>query len=417
MTPTNTRYKVLSMCVMLAAITYLDRVCIANLAPHIIRDLGLSPVQMSFVFSAFTIAYGVFEMPTGYWGDRVGTRRVLTRIVAWWSSFTVATAAAWNYSSLLVIRFLFGVGEAGAWPNAGKTISMWFPAAERGRAQGIFFAGAHGAGGLTPLLVAALLTVMPWRGVFIAFGMIGFVWAFFWWKWFRDDPGNHPAVNQAERDLIYASRRVLSKHELNWSQLGAMLRNKHLLLLCLAYFTQSYGFYFYITWCPTYLEKARGFSAVQLGFAAGLPLFLCAIADVVGGIANDAACRRFGVRMGRAIMGVSSFSLASITMLAGVYVQDPILAVWLIAIAAGMGAMPLGAFWSGVLQLGGPHAGLAGAAMNTAGQLGGTLSPIVIGYVLQTFNDWDAPLYLTGILYTVGALCWFFIDAEKGEQG
>src|SRR5262245_2659500 len=133
------RYRVLAFTVALAGITYLDRVCISQTAGDIRRDLGLSKEQMGLVFSAFTIAYAIFEMPTGAWGDRIGTRRLLTRIVVWWSSFTIATAAAFNYASLLLVRFLFGMGEAGAFPNVSKTFSRWFPAAERGTAQGIFF--------------------------------------------------------------------------------------------------------------------------------------------------------------------------------------------------------------------------------------------------------------------------------------
>ena len=155
------RYRVLALAVVMAGITYLDRVCIAQAAPEIRSDLGLSEQQMGFVFSAFTIAYAVFEIPSGAWGDRVGTRRVLARIVVWWSSFTIATAAAFSYASMLAVRFLFGMGEAGAFPNASKAFSRWFPVAERGTAQGIFFAGAHLGGGLTPLLVSALLHIMP----------------------------------------------------------------------------------------------------------------------------------------------------------------------------------------------------------------------------------------------------------------
>src|SRR4051812_3288933 len=157
---TRVRYEVLAFTVALAAITYLDRVCIAQTAPAMMRDLGLSKTQMGFVFSAFTLAYALFEIPTGAWGDRIGTRRVLTRIVVWWSSFTIATAAAFNYASLLALRFLFGIGEAGAFPNVSKTFSRWFPVTERGTAQGIFFAGAHLGGGLTPFLVSALLNLV-----------------------------------------------------------------------------------------------------------------------------------------------------------------------------------------------------------------------------------------------------------------
>jgi ACS family glucarate transporter-like MFS transporter len=143
MTQSRVRYTVLAFAVALGAITYLDRVCISITAPHIMRELSLDQVQMSFVFSAFTLAYAIFEIPTGYWGDRIGTRSVLTRIVLWWSTFTALTAAAFSYPWLLAVRFLFGIGEAGAWPNVAKTFSRWFPSSERGTAQGIFFMGAH----------------------------------------------------------------------------------------------------------------------------------------------------------------------------------------------------------------------------------------------------------------------------------
>ncbi|MBX6313273.1 MAG: MFS transporter, partial [Isosphaeraceae bacterium] len=285
------RYQVLAFTVALAAVTYLDRVCIAQTAPEMMRDLGLSKVQMGFVFSAFTIAYALFEIPTGAWGDRIGTRRVLTRIVAWWSSFTIATAAAFDYVSLLAVRFLFGMGEAGAFPNVSKTFSRWFPVAERGTAQGIFFAGAHLGGGLTPLLVAALLNYMPWRLVFVTFGAIGFLWALAWFRWFRDDPAEHPAVSPEELKYIEAGRAAEVPHRLDLNALGRILTDRNLVALCLMYFTQAYGFYFNITWLPTYLEKARGFSATRLGLLAGLPLMLSALADLLGGLTTDRVTR------------------------------------------------------------------------------------------------------------------------------
>ncbi len=165
---TRVRRKVLAMTVALAAITYLDRVAIGVARPYIARDLDLTQTQMGYVFSAFYLSYALFEIPTGWWGDKVGTRRVLTRIVCWWSAFTVMTGFAFSYSSLLAIRFLFGAGEAGAWPNVARTFSRWFPRRDRGTVQGTFFMGAHLAGGLTPLLATALLAYMSWRMLFVA---------------------------------------------------------------------------------------------------------------------------------------------------------------------------------------------------------------------------------------------------------
>jgi ACS family glucarate transporter-like MFS transporter len=410
---TRVRFLVLAFGVALAAVTYLDRVCISVTAKYIMRDLSLSELQMSFVFSAFTMAYAIFEVPTGYWGDRIGTRRVLTRIVVWWSSFTVLTAAAFSYPSLLAVRFLFGIGEAGAWPNVARTFSRWFPASERGTAQGIFFMGAHLAGGLTPLLVSALLARLPWRAVFVIFGMVGFVWAAAWYRWFRDEPSKHPSVNAAEVQKIESGRRIEAAHPLRLSDFARLLRNRNIIGLCLSYFTQSYGFYFYITWLPTYLERERGFSAVRLGVLAGLPLILSVLADLVGGIATDYASRRFGLRWGRAGVGVISCLGASIAMLFGAGVQDGVSAAILIAIAAASSNLMLGASWGSCIDIGGSQTGLIGGVMNTAGQVGGIVSPIILALILRYFSSWSAPLYLTGLLYSLGALAWCMVDASK----
>ena len=201
-TPSRTRYRVVALATGLAMITYLDRACLATLAPGIVRDLGLSTVQMGFVFTAFQLAYALFEIPTAWWADRQGTRAVLSRIVLWWSCLTAATGAAFSYPVLLGIRFLFGMGEAGAWPCVARTFSRWIPVRERGTVQGIFFAGAHLTGGLTPVLVLWMLHFMSWRAIFVCFGAVGFVWVAIWHTWFRNDPSEHPAVNAAELQTI-----------------------------------------------------------------------------------------------------------------------------------------------------------------------------------------------------------------------
>ncbi len=407
------RYRVLALAVLLAAITYLDRVCISLTAPAMMRDLGLSKVQMSLVFSAFTLAYGLFEIPTGWWGDRVGTRRVLTRIVIWWSSFTIATAAAFNYASLLVIRFLFGAGEAGAWPNAARTFSRWFPVTERGTAQGIFFMGAHLGGAVTPILVTSMLVIMPWRAVFVVFGMIGFVWAWVWYRWFRDDPELHSAVSPAELEHIRHGRGASDSHHLDAAGWRRILTNRSLLALCAAYFTQGYSFYFFITWLPTYLESARGFTATTLGVMAGLLLLMSVLADFFGGVTTDRLTRRFGLRIGRCGVGGVSLLLAGILLTTGTATENSYVAVALISLALAFSNFLLGASWGTCVDIAGGHAGVVSACMNTAGQIGGFLSPIVTALFVEHYASWSAPLYLCGILYFAGALCWWFIDPRR----
>jgi MFS family permease len=408
--PTRTRYRVLALAVLLAGITYLDRICIAITAPEMMKELGLTKVQMSWVFSAFTLAYGLFEIPTGHWGDRVGTRRVLTRIVVWWSSFTVLTAAAFNYTSLLAIRFLFGAGEAGAWPNVARTFSRWFPLTERSTAQGIFFMGAHLAGGLTPALVTLLLNYLHWRTLFIVFGSIGFFWAAAWYWWFRDEPSEHKSVNAGERALIERGRIPVARHELTLSRWGQLFSNPTILALCAMYFTQSYGFMFYITWFPTYLKTERGFEdPATFSLLAGLPLTFSVAADLFGGITADRASRRYGLRLGRALTGGISLAAAGLLLIAGVYVPNAYLSALLIGLGGGASAFLLGAAWATCLDVGGHHAGLVGAAMNTSGQVGAFLCPIVIGYM----GGWELPMYLTGVLYLAGAACWMRIDPTR----
>jgi MFS transporter, ACS family, glucarate transporter len=411
---THVRYRVLVFTVALAAVTYLDRVCISRAEADVRRDLGLTKVQMGYVFGAFTIAYALFEIPSGAWGDRIGARHVLTRIVIWWSTFTIATAAAFNYVSLLAVRFLFGVGEAGAFPNVSRTFSRWFPASERGTAQGIFFAGAHLGGGLTPILVGILLNVLHWRTIFVLFGMVGFAWAAAWFSWFRDEPVQHPDVGEAERKYIESGRKPFRPHRLDAVTLGRILSDRNVILLCLMYFTQAYGFYFNITWLPTYLREARGFSGLQLGVLAGLPLILSAVADLTGGLATDRLARERGLRAGRCWIGGASLSVAGVAMIAGARAEDAMVSALLIAMAGAADSFLLGSAWGTCLDIAGPHAGLVTGAMNTAGQLGAFLSPIILPRFLpEGAEDWATPLYIAGALYLAGACCWLFIDPRR----
>jgi MFS family permease len=406
------RYKVLALAVCLAFITYLDRVCISVTAPDIMRELSLTPVQMGFIFSSFTLAYALFEVPTGWWGDRVGPRRVLTRIVVWWSVFTMATASAVGFRSLAVLRFLFGAGEAGAWPNVAKVFSRWFPSSERGTAQGIFFMGAHLGGGVTPVLVALLASRLHWRAVFVLFSLFGFAWAAVWRIWFRDDPAEHRAVSAAELEHIRAGTIVAGDDHRSGFR---MLANPSVLAICAAYFTQSYGFYFYITWLPTYLQQTRGVSAGLRSLLAGLPLLLSVAADLLGGLTTDYLTRRYGFRVGRCGVAGASLAVASLSIAAAAMLSHSVFSACLIALGAASSNFLLGASWGACVDLSGRNAGFVSAAMNTAGQIGGTLSPIVFAW---TTERWDS-MYALGIialLYMMGAACWAWVRPPGGVE-
>ncbi len=414
MTPTRVRHRVVAATVALAGVTYLDRVCVGVLAPSIMGDLHITQSQMAWVFSAFTAAYALFEMPTAWWGDKVGGRRVLTRIVLWWSAFTMLTAAATSYAVMLIVRFLFGVGEAGAWPNAARVFSRWNPLRERGRVQGVFFAGAHLAGGLTPGLVALIGLYLPWRMVFVALGFVGLAWAAFWYRWFRDEPREHPSVNTAEAELIEQTRGLppVQRHG-DWQE---VFRIPSLLPLCLQYVANSYGYYFFITWLPTYLAKARGMSSAELAIFSGLPLTLSAIADVTGGFTTDALCRRFGVRNGIRGIGVASYIFAAAAMLAGTLASNPHIGGTLIAIGGAFSMFTLAPSWSTAIGLGGRNTALLSSVMNTAGQVGAFFSPLVLALIVERTGSWSLPLHVLSGLYLIAAVCWLLIRPDRPTQ-
>ena len=252
------RHKVLAMMFALTLVTYLDRVCIAATATAMRAELGLSRIEMGQILSAFIWGYVLFEIPGGWLADRFGARSLLARIVIWWSVFTAATGVAWSYWSLLIIRFLFGCGEAGAFPGCASAISRWFPATERGRAQAVIMVGSRLGGAFAPALVIALMAVTGWRAVYWIFAVLGLVWAAGWTAWYRNSPEEHPAVSRDELAYIQAGRgEGVRSQPVPW---GLLVRNRNVWALCAMYSGYTWGLYFYLTWLPTYLEEARGLS-------------------------------------------------------------------------------------------------------------------------------------------------------------
>ena len=415
--PTRVRYRVVALATALGMITYLDRACIATLAPGIVRDLGLSTVQMGYVFTVFQLAYALFEIPTAWWADRRGTRSVLSRIVLWWSCLTAATGAALNYPMMLAIRFLFGMGEAGAWPCVARTFARWIPMRERGRIQGVFFAGAHLVGGLTPMLVLWLLNFLHWRTIFICFGMVGLIWVLVWHLWFRNDPSEHASVNAAELETIAAGRPPDSGHSAGWEYWGRLARNGNMIAMCVMYIPNCMIFYFCITWLPTYLKQRHGFDATALGIFAGLPLIVSMPGDLLGGLVTDRLAARYGLRVGRCGLGAVAYVIAGVALLGAAASSSPMLAAGLIALATGMTMFTLGAAWGTVIEIGRNHVGVVGATMNSVGNLAAMLNPLIVAYSVEWFGSWNLPLYLMGVLFLLGAFCWTIVNPEEPVFG
>ena len=407
--PTRVRYGVLGFTLVLTAIAYLDRICISTAAPAMKEDLGIGDVEMGYVFSAFTLAYALFEVPSGWLADRFGARLMLTRIVVWWSAMTATTGLVSSFGSLLAVRFLFGIGEAGTFPSIARAYSRWLPARERGRAFGLALMTAALGGAATQPLVVALLLRIHWRHTFMVFGLVGIAWAAAWFWWFRDDPHAHAGVSAAELRVI-GHDPAPPHRRVPW---GALLRARNLLALCLMYGFAIYGWYFYITWLPTYLMRARGFALQEVGWLAALPLLSIAAGVLAGGWASDVLARHWKPRAARRAPGIVGLPLAAVAIIGAISTPVPTTAALLLAGAAGLAALAVGPAWAVCLEIGGHHAGVVSGAMNTFGNLGGTMSPIVVGWCLQRWGSWNASLISVAVCYLLAAACWLAIDPTK----
>lgn len=404
------RRRVLGFAFFLTVITYLDRVCISTAAPFIMDELHLTPSAMGLVFSAFTLAYSLFEMPSGRMGDVSGPRRVLTRIVLWWSGFTMLTAAATSWATLLTIRFLFGAGEAGAFPNMARALSDWFPSRERGRANSVMFFGSRVGGMLSAPIAFFLIRGFGWRASFIGFGCFGIVWAAAWYRWFRDRPADDPGVSVEELRLIEGGiepRRTAP--EVPWV---AFARNRNLQTICAMYFTYAYGLYFYFSWLPTYLTTNLHLSTTGGWVFSGLPFFFAGIANLAGGWLTDALAERRGLYVARCWLGCAGFLTCAAFVLSAALATPPMAKAFLLAFALGAVDLSLGACWAVCLDVGLEHAGVVTGAMNTVGNIGGVLTPIVAGFIVDRTGSWSLVLYVTAAVYALGAAAWLRIDPE-----
>ena len=407
------RFRVRRLAFWLAIITYLDRVCISVAAPFIMDDLGLTVVQMGVVFSAFTLAYSLFEIPSGWLGDVMGPRRVLTRIVLWWSAFTMATGLAQGPRSLILIRFLFGAGEAGAFPNAVRSFATWFPVRERGTANGVLFFGSRLGGALTAPLALFLVRQYGWRTSFAAFGALGLVWAFVWFRSYRDRPADHPDIHPTEIAWIAQDGDNPSAHAPRATPWRSLLASRNLHAICAMYFAFGYGLYFYFTWLPTYLLRELHFSLVTSGVFSSLPFVLAGAANLGGGWTTDRLARTGNLRSARVGLGAVSFAACAGLVILSTIVGAPVAKAVLLALALASADFALGACWAVCLDVGAAHAGVVTGFMNTCGNLGGLVGPLVVSLMVEHWQSWTYPFYVTAAVYAMGAAAWLAIDPHR----
>lgn len=413
MQPTRTRYKVVAFAISLATIQYLDRVAISSAAavPDIRKSLGLSDVQMGWVFSSFALAYALFDIPGGWLGDWMGPRKVLMRVVMWWSAFTAATGATWNLASILATRFLFGAGEAGCFPNLTKVFTIWLPVFERNRAQGILWMSARWGGAFTPLIATPVIVAIGWRAAFAVFGSLGFIWAIVFYRWFRDNPADHPGVNAAERELLRPSSVNIARREpVDWP---LVLRSGRVWMLCWQYFALSYGWYFYITWLPTYLKEVRHLTLTSSTLLSVLPLLFGGAANPVSVLLVERLTRvTHSNSTSRRIVASCGFAGAAGCLILCANIADPVLAVLTMAFASFSNDLTMPCSWATTMDLGGRYAGTVSGMMNSIGNLAGALLPVAVPYILRLAdNNWSAVFYVSAGMYMTGILIWLALDS------
>lgn len=389
------RYGVLLLLIALAIITFLDRISISVAAPRIQQELNIPPERWGWVLGAFLLAYGLFEVPTGAMGDRQGQRSVLTRIVLWWSAFTALTGLARTFPVMLLTRFLFGAGEAGAYPNIAGALGRWFPAAERARTQGFIWAASRFGGALAPLIVVPLQIAIGWRAAFGVLGVLGAIWTLCWRAWYQD--------RQPDAEPVVPARAPWTK----------LLSQRQLLSVFAMYFFQAFGSWFYFGWFPVYLVKGAGFSERDMGLFTALPFLMGAAGNLAGGFLSDALVTKIGLKSGRRLMGCAGLLGQSCLLLSMTLTRDHTAIVVLASIGFGVADLMLPTAWAVCLDIGGRHAGAVSGGMNTAGQAGGFVCSVLFGYLVKATGNYQQPVWIVAAMVLIAAGLFTRIDASR----
>jgi len=458
--PTRVRYHVLAYLCALSMITYLDRACFSSAAKTLAGELGYTGVEdLKWAFTAFAIAYSVFEIPSAWLGDALGPRAALVRIVVWWSTFTALTAlVGWKIGTitigslwmLIVIRFLFGAGEAGAYPNITRAVHNWFPLHEWNVAQGLVWMSGRLMGGLTPLIWALLVSgtewtrpLMTWRGAFVLLGAVGLLWCIGFARTFRNRPAEHPKISEAEVAAIEAGALHSSAdaHNLGAVPWRSFVKSRNLWLVCVMYLSINYGWIFSIVYLPPYLQERFQLAETSVANALykGAPLWFGAAACLVGGLVVARLIRRSGNRRRiRRVVGVGCLTCCAGCWWLAVYAPGVELFCFAVAMAAFLSDLTLASAWATCQEIGGRYAAITAACMNTIGTLGAVLN----NWLTPTLVDWSvadharklslmveqlsAEERLTAKLagydlaflsyaaaYCLAAFCWTMIDSTK----
>ncbi len=407
------RWFVLFLISLMYLVTYLDRANISTVAPVIAKEFDIGKIEMGFIFSAFVWSYALFQIPGGWLGDRFGPRRMLTGIVAYWSVMTALTAAASGVASFAAVRFLFGAGEAGAFPVATRAMQLWFPPRERGLVQGVSHSASRLGAAVSPPIVVAIVATMGWRWVFYICAAIGILWSVLWYLTYRDTPEEQASVSRAELAYIRGvdeqgnvlPPRIESMAILPW---GTLFQSSSMWALMCAYFTSAYCGFIFLSWMPSYLVEYRHFTLLNVGIFASLPFWAGVVGDTTGGLAVDWLVATTGsVKLAYRLVAVVGLLGCVACIVPAALVDSAYTAVGCLTGAFFFLECAIAPAWSTAMHIGGKYSGTVSAAMNMAGNIGGALSPIVFGILIH-YGSWQAPFIIAAVLLVFGAAVWAF---------
>ena len=406
------RYQVLAVLSVLSMITFLDRIALSSASGSIMSDLHLSTVQWGWILGMFTLSYGLFEVPTGWLGDKIGGKKVLIRVVIWWSFFTVLTGFSTGFIMLFLVRTLFGMGEAGAYPNTSIILSKYFPVIERGRAQAIIWGASRIGAALTPFVVLPLQQRYSWHIPFYILGAAGIIWALFWLFWHKEEPTEVKDIDPKELEYILANRDLPIVLEENKKSYWSIFESRNIWYLLAMYICYAIGAYFFQSWFHTYLEKGRLIPKDQLIWSSSIPYLLAGLGCLSGGWLSDKAVLKYGKKWGRRIVPMIGLFVSGLCMIGASLVADNTIAI--IALGIGMAFMDVTApvAWAVAMDLGGLKSGSVSGSMNAAGLTAAYLSTVIFGY-LATAYGYYLPVLLIGVIVLLGAFVWLKIDATK----
>jgi len=405
------RYRMLALLCALTTLTYLDRICISIVGVRVKSEFGLSNEQFGWVLAAFALAYAVFEIPSGLLGDRIGPRKVFIRIVLWWSFFTAVTGLATGLVTLIIIRFLFGVGESGTYPNCLITVSRWFPANETSRALTWVGIGSQIGSAIAPLMIIPIAAAWGWRMSFYVNAMIGILWVIVCYIWFKDFPAQMRNISSEEKNYIEANCRHRSGHQL--VTLKTIFKNRTVWAVMVMYFCFQWSNYFFVAWMPVYLQEGRHFTEQQTSPII-FSLFIAGIIGLLtGGFFGDWIVQKKGLKFGRRFTGITGMGMCGIMiLLAALLTQNKLSAACLIAanFSFSFGVMTSYAVCA---DIGRNNTGTVTGAMNFFGQMGAFFLALMFGKIADLTHSFNYPLFILAFVTLAGCTLWFVIDPTK----